>query len=255
MLKARMVKRLGGFLLDVNLAVEPGITVFSGPSGCGKTTALRCLCGILRPDAGRIELDGETWFDSHHKTNVPARLRRVSYVPQGYALFPHLTVEQNVAYGLDRRHKEHNRGQVNTLLDMVRLGDCAGKYPGQLSGGQKQRVALARALATAPRLLLLDEPFAALDRDLKEELLAGLEAFLLESGIAHVILVTHDRSDALRLSSRTAVFDRGRIRRVEKNGCSAARPAGSGRAAAGIWTGGGEDLTPELYTAQGGKKI
>ena len=183
-----------------------GITVLFGPSGCGKTTLLRMISGLERPDAGAIGLDGEPW--SQGRTQVPAERRRVGYVFQEGALFPHLSVEDNVAFGLDRNAARSSR--VETLVRRVGLAGLEHRRPGELSGGQRQRVALARALAPQPRLLLLDEPFASLDRPAAEELRHELRAILKAEGIP-AVLVTHDRSDALSLGDRLLRMEEGRI--------------------------------------------
>jgi molybdate transport system ATP-binding protein len=182
------------------------ITVLFGPSGCGKTTLLRMLSGLERPDAGFIRLDGTPWFQG--RQHVPAQERRVGYVFQEGALFPHLSVADNVGFGLGRGQARTER--VATLIRRVGLAGLEHRRPGELSGGQRQRVALARALAPRPRLLLLDEPFASLDRPAAEELRHELRAVLKAEGIP-AVLVTHDRADALSLGDRMLRMDAGRI--------------------------------------------
>lgn len=182
------------------------ITVLFGPSGCGKTTLLRMLSGLERPDGGLIRLDGSTWFQGHQ--DVPPQERRVGYVFQEGALFPHLSVAANVGFGLERGPLRTSR--VQSLIRRVGLVGLEHRRPGELSGGQRQRVALARALAPKPRLLLLDEPFASLDRPAAEQLRHELRSILKAEGIP-AVLVTHDRADALSLGDRLLRMDAGRI--------------------------------------------
>jgi putative spermidine/putrescine transport system ATP-binding protein len=189
----------------------PGGTIAAllGPSGCGKTTILRAVAGFLRPRHGTMRLGGET-LDP-----LPARHRRIGMVFQSYALFPHLTVRENVGYGLwaagvPRRQRQQ---RVDEMLALVRLSDYGDRLPRQLSGGQQQRIAVARALAPAPRLLLLDEPFAALDKDLRLDL--QIELVRLQRSLSiTTILVTHDQEEALSVADRLIVMDRGRIEQI-----------------------------------------
>jgi molybdate transport system ATP-binding protein len=211
MLKVEIAKKLPDFQLNVKFESDGGIMALFGPSGSGKTLTLHCLAGLLKPDAGCISVGGRVLFDSKSNINLPPRRRQVAYVSQDYALFPHLTAGQNVAYGLDWRQTKENREQVAHFLRLVGLESLGRKYPAELSGGQKQRVALARALITKPSLLLLDEPFSSVDSRVKEvlerELLSLLEARLA----VPTLLVTHDLSEAYRLSSRIAVYDSGTV--------------------------------------------
>jgi len=183
-----------------------GITVLFGPSGCGKTTLLRMISGLERPDAGAIDLDGAVWFQEGFQ--VPAEARRVGYVFQEGALFPHLSVAANVAFGLPRNPER--AGRVEALIGRVGMTGLEHRRPDELSGGQRQRVALARALAPKPRLLLLDEPFASLDRPAAEQLRHELRSILKAEGIP-AVLVTHDRGDALSLGDRMLRMEAGRI--------------------------------------------
>jgi len=192
---------------DLELDLSPfSITVLFGPSGCGKTTLLRMISGLERPDAGRIQLGNEIWMEGRH--HLPPEKRRVGHVFQDAALFPHLSVASNIAYGL--REKSGRSERVHELIQRVGLQGLEDRRPGQLSGGQKQRVALARALAPRPRLLLLDEPFASLDRPAAEALRHEMRALLRIEGIP-AVLVTHDRSDALSLGDRLLRMVDGRI--------------------------------------------
>jgi len=193
-----------------DLTVEDGeLFAILGPSGSGKTTVLRMIAGFEQPTAGTIRLGGED------VTSWPARRRDVNTVFQEYALFPHMTVAQNVEYGMKVRGvpRAERRQRTTDALDMVRLIDQAPRRPAQLSGGQRQRVALARALVGRPRVLLLDEPLGALDLKLREQMQVELKAIQREVGITFVI-VTHDQDEALTLSDRLAVFNDGRIEQV-----------------------------------------
>ncbi|MFC0531550.1 ABC transporter ATP-binding protein [Phytohabitans kaempferiae] len=197
----------GGGVTDVSLEVARGeMLVLLGPSGCGKTTLLRAIAGLARPDQGRI------WLNGADVTDVPAAKRHVGMVFQTWALFPHLSVAENVAFGLKMRGvpKPDVAPRVAQALEMVRLGDFAGRYPRQLSGGQQQRVALARAFVTEPALLLLDEPLSALDRRIRMQLRTELRQLQRELGLTGVF-VTHDHGEALALGDRVAVMDTGRI--------------------------------------------
>ena len=203
--------RLGQFRLRLEWDVSPGkILVLFGPSGSGKTTALRAMAGLHRPVAGRVEIDGAPVYDSASGISVPAHRRHVGYLTQQYNLFPHLTLAQNVAYGLGSRQRQGDGRRVEDLLDAFRLTGLEHRYPWELSGGQQQRVAMARALATTPRLLLLDEPFAALDASLRRTLRQELRATLLRNPIP-VVLVTHDREEALSLGDSVQVIEDGSV--------------------------------------------
>ena len=197
---------LGG----VDLAVDRGEFVsLLGPSGCGKTTLLRIVAGLLAPDRGTVRLDGED------VTRRPPHRRDVGVVFQNYALFPHLTVAENVAFGLAARRTDRStiRATVDRFLDLVHLGDFADRSVKMLSGGQQQRVAVARALAVGPKLLLLDEPFSALDRKLRETMQIELKRLLRDLGTT-AIFVTHDQDEALTMSDRIAVMNRGQIEQL-----------------------------------------
>ena len=194
------------FRFDLNLR-SSGTTVLFGPSGSGKTTLLRMLAGLDRPDAGRIEFDGATWFDAQASIDVPPQVRRVGYVTQEPALFPHLSVRDNVGFGVPVPERPI---RVPKMLSLMGVADLADRFPEALSGGQKQRVALARAVAANPRVLLLDEPLSALDAigrlALRRDLARFLSAIALPS-----ILVTHDRSEALALGDDVALIGEGRV--------------------------------------------
>jgi spermidine/putrescine transport system ATP-binding protein len=209
-----VTRRFGDFTAvdDVSLAIEPGeFFTLLGPSGCGKTTLLRMIAGFDLPDAGRILLNGEDLAGS------PPELRPVRTVFQSYALFPHMTVEGNVAFPLQmaRVPAGERKARIEGALEDVRLLGFNKRYPNELSGGQKQRVAIARALVTHPTMLLLDEPLAALDAKLREDLSIELINLQKEVGIAFVY-VTHDQSEALALSHRIAVMNHGRVEQLDE---------------------------------------
>ncbi|HAS28470.1 MAG TPA: hypothetical protein DCR59_04855, partial [Dehalococcoidia bacterium] len=168
MLKIEAKKELPGFNLDVRLTAESGILAILGPSGSGKTMTLQSVAGLMKPDKGYVEVNGRVLFDSENKINLPVQKRKVGFVFQHYALFPHLNVWDNIAYGLKDVPKDEIRVKIKQLLENMNINGLEGRYPRQLSAGQQQRVAIARALAPEPDVLLLDEPFSALDPILKE---------------------------------------------------------------------------------------
>jgi molybdate transport system ATP-binding protein len=187
--------------------------VIIGPSGAGKSATLRAITGVLQPDSGRVVVDDRTLFDSEGGVDVAPQLRRVGYVPQEYALFPHLSAEANIGFGLRGVRSEERRVRVRELLALTGLEEQRKLKPRQLSGGQRQRVALARALAVRPDVLLLDEPFAALDAPTRASLLEDVRDLIARTGVGS-IFVTHDRNEALRLGETVAVMMDGRIRQV-----------------------------------------
>jgi len=194
-------------LQDCRLSASRGsVLTLLGPSGCGKTTLLRIIAGFLDPDEGEVRIDGRDI------TLLPPNRREVGYVFQNYALFPHLTVAENVAYGLKvrRRSKAEIATRVEAALEMVALADFAGRYPARLSGGQQQRVAIARALVLEPQVLLLDEPFNALDARLRLSMQVELRKLISRIGVT-AIFVTHDQAEAMTLSDQVAVMRQGRI--------------------------------------------
>jgi sulfate transport system ATP-binding protein len=205
-------KRFGdaAALHDVSLEVPAGsLTALLGPSGGGKSTLLRVIAGLEVPDTGTIEIDGQD------VTGVPVRDRGIGFCFQHYAPFRHLTVRRNVAFGLEirRRPKAEIRQRVDELLDLVRITHVADRYPSQLSGGQRQRMALARALAIEPRVLLLDEPFGALDAQVRQQLRVWLRE-LHEKIAVTTILVTHDQEEAMEVADRLAIINDGRLEQV-----------------------------------------
>ncbi|MDD4170368.1 MAG: ATP-binding cassette domain-containing protein [Desulfotomaculaceae bacterium] len=212
MLDAGLTKKLWHFTLEVQLQVDNQILVLLGPSGCGKTTTLALLAGLFKPDEGFIKLSKQTLYSSEDNINKPPQSRDIGYLFQNYALFPHMTVRQNVFYGL----KSKRYRQAGSALDPVELLDSFGvghlidRYPSMLSGGEKQRVALARALIVQPKLLLLDEPFSALDRNTKTGLRKELKKLHRQWQIPFV-LVTHDEEDARFLGDIIVTIENGQV--------------------------------------------
>ena len=209
---ANVTKSFGDFaaLRDVSLEIPSGsLTALLGPSGGGKTTLLRVIAGLEQPDGGRVEIDGV------EATSLPPQRRGVGFVFQHYAAFKHMTVERNVAFGLSirKRPKDEIRARVQKLLELVHLEQFAHRYPAQLSGGQRQRMALARALAVEPKVLLLDEPFGALDAQVRKELRAWL---LRLHDQVHVtsVFVTHDQEEAMEVADEIVVVADGEVKQV-----------------------------------------
>ncbi|MFK3796968.1 MULTISPECIES: ABC transporter ATP-binding protein [unclassified Pseudomonas] len=205
--------------LDLDVAQGEFLTLL-GPSGSGKTTSLMMLAGFESPTQGKIYLEGKAI------ESVPAHLRGIGMVFQNYALFPHMTVAQNMAFPLEvRRMNRHDiQFKVKQALEMVRLSDLANRYPAQLSGGQQQRIALARALVFEPKLVLMDEPLGALDKQLREQMQLEIRRLHRELGLT-VVFVTHDQSEALTLSDRVAIFNDGVIQQVDTPQALYERPA------------------------------
>lgn len=210
-LSLKIQKRLGDFHLAVQFEAGDETLALLGASGCGKSVTLRCIAGIMTPDEGKIVLDGVTLYDSAAGINLPPQRRRVGYLFQQYALFPNMTVRQNIAAVIrDRSAKE---ARTRELLRRFRLEEVAALRPGQLSGGQQQRTALARILAAEPRAILLDEPLSALDSFLRQQLELDL-AETLGSFSGTVLWVSHDRGEAFRNCRRVCVLDDGRSQEV-----------------------------------------
>ena len=233
-LEVEIEKRFAGFTLRAQFTAQDTATAILGASGCGKTMTLRCIAGIVKPDKGRIVLDGVPLFDSEKKIDLPPQKRGVGLLFQNYALFPNMTVEQNILCGL---HAEPDRAKRRAvcaeMIRTLRLEGREKRLPAALSGGQQQRVALARILAAKPKILMLDEPFSALDSYLREQVESEVGA-LLAAFQGPALLVTHNRDEAYRLCREMIVMDGGRVLRAgetkavfaDPRSCTAARLTG-----------------------------
>jgi molybdate transport system ATP-binding protein len=202
--------RRGEFALDVELECPPGITCLMGPSGSGKSTILAALAGLALPDAGRIALGDEVWLDRAGGIEVPVHARRLAYVFQGLALFPHMTALGNVVYGMQDVARHQRLARAQALLHRVGVGHLARRRPRTYSGGEAQRVALARALARSPKLVLLDEPFSALDRVLRAQLTALVRELVVELAVP-LVHVTHSVAEARLLADQVVRLERGKV--------------------------------------------
>ena len=210
MLEVQIYKKLAEFDLDVSFQVDDNILGLMGASGSGKSMTLKCIAGIETPDQGRIVLNGRVLFDSEKKINVPIQKRNVGYMFQSYALFPNMNVYENISVGLRARKVKDVDIVVQKVMQQFRIFELASRYPKQLSGGQRQRVALARLMAYEPDVLLLDEPFSALDEDLKKDLLQELKSELQIS--KPVIFVSHDKEEVNYLCDLKYKIKQGKIR-------------------------------------------
>lgn len=211
MLEVKIKKTLGDFTLDAAFHAQRGVLGVLGPSGCGKSMTLRCVAGLERPNEGTVKLNGITQFSSEHKIHMPSRSRNIGYVFQNYALFPHLNVRESIGYGLNRLSKLQRSSQVSEIIEKLHLKGLENHYPSQLSGGQQQRIALARTLITKPDLLLLDEPFSALDTHIRFLLEKDLLAILRENFNGIVLLVTHNVEEAYRFSDHILIMNKGHV--------------------------------------------
>jgi molybdate transport system ATP-binding protein len=198
------------FTLQIDLAIESGFTVLFGPSGAGKTSLLNCIAGLVKPEQGRIVLRSRVLFDSANAINIPVEERRIGYVFQTLALFPHLTAKKNIGYGIVDEPESQRRDRVTQILSSFRIAHLAERLPQQISGGERQRVALARTLVTEPQLLLLDEPLSALERDTKLAIIEDLKRWN-ESRNIPVLYVTHSHGEAAALGGSVVMLKQGRI--------------------------------------------
>ena len=214
-------KKLGDFHLKVRFEAENEVLALLGASGCGKSMTLKCISGIEKPDRGCIILDGRTLFDSEKHIDLPPQKRRVGYLFQQYALFPNMTVEQNIACGV--RNGKNKHGKISEIIKMMHLEGVEKQRPHQLSGGQQQRAALARILVNDPDILLLDEPFSALDSHLRFRLEQEVRDVIRRFGKT-VLLVSHDRDEVFRLSDSIAVVNNGQIEAIGKKHAVFANP-------------------------------
>lgn len=216
MIKARIRKHFppsresAAFTLDVNFEAGPGVCVLFGPSGSGKTVTLDCIAGFTKPAEGRVELDGTVLFDGARGINLPPQQRRCGYVFQNYALFPHMTLRQNLEFAAERLPRLERHRRVSEMLERFRLTDVAGRRPSELSGGQKQRCSIARALVAQPRVILLDEPARGLDQLLRMELYNTLRQVRQTFGTP-AVLVTHDLDECFELGDEMVVIHEGLV--------------------------------------------
>jgi molybdate transport system ATP-binding protein len=215
MLHVDIKKRFGdrrhpAFLLDVSFSVTNGITVLVGASGSGKTTCLRLIAGVQTPDEGRISAGAQTYFDSSRRINLSIQRRRVGFVFQDYALFPHLTAERNIAYGVKADDRKTRYDKAREMLSLFHIEHTRGRFPVEMSGGEQQRVALARALASDPLVVLLDEPLSAVDVETRTKLLDEIEDAQRKANIPF-IYVTHNEAEAARLGTQRITLRSGRI--------------------------------------------
>lgn len=201
-------KDLGSFKLKVKFEQENGIVGLLGQSGCGKSMTLKCIAGIVKPDKGKIISNGTVFFDSEKKINLTPQKRNIGFLFQNYALFPHMSVKENIQLGIEKLSKEEKDEITKKYLKKFRLEGFENRYPWQLSGGQQQRIALARALCLNPDILILDEPFSALDYHLRSNMENEL-CEILKDFDGNVLFVTHDISEAYRISDDIIVFDSG----------------------------------------------
>ena len=210
MLRLGFHKRLGNFHLEIDADITQSVTAVLGVSGSGKSTLLNCISGILHPDEGIISFLGETFYSSQERVRLPPEKRRFGYVFQEGLLFPHLTVQKNIFYGHNGTPRIGQQIDVHRVIDILEIGDLLKRFPHQLSGGQRQRVALARALAICPRMLLMDEPLAALDPGLKHRILPYLH-HIKEAFDIPILYVTHSISEAMALADEAFLLDEGRV--------------------------------------------
>lgn len=216
-LSVHIKKKLKDFELDVDFDMDEGIVGFLGSSGCGKSMTLKCIAGIETPDDGRIVLDDEVLFDKEQGINLSPQKRKVGYLFQNYALFPHMTVRQNIEAGLaaSGKSKQEKKEIVERLLEQFHIKELENSYPIRISGGQQQRAALARMMAAEPKFLLLDEPFSALDAYLKEKLMQEMMTYLNQFKKG-VIMVSHSRDEVYQMCSDTVIMHRGILETVGK---------------------------------------
>jgi molybdate transport system ATP-binding protein len=208
--RASASEAVGDFVLDVEFSAPPGVTILFGASGSGKTQTLLSVAGLTRPDEGLIAVQGDTLFDSSRAFSLPVSRRRVGYVFQSLALFPHMTAQANVEFAAHELPRRERRERASALLERFGVGHTAARRPREISGGEAQRVALARALASEPRLLLLDEPLSALDEPVKLSIMSDLREMNRRLRLP-ILYVTHSRDEALALGERALIFERGRI--------------------------------------------
>lgn len=210
MLDVDIQKKLEFFELDIKFTVGNGLLAIQGMSGSGKTTILNCISGIKTADKGHIRLNNRILFSSNDNVNMKIKDRNVGYVFQNYALFPHMTVRENILFGVDKKNINYEK-ELSYISDMMKIRHLMDKYPSEISGGEKQRVAFARAMIIRPDILLLDEPFSALDEDLKEDIYIDLLNIKKSQNIP-IILITHNKNEAKILADKIIYIHNGKIK-------------------------------------------
>ena len=203
-------KKLDFFELDIKFTVGNGLLAIQGMSGSGKTTILNCISGIKTADKGHIRLNNKIFFSSNDNINMKIKDRNVGYVFQNYALFPHMTVKENILFGVNKKYTDYEK-ELSYISDMMKIRHIMDKYPSEISGGEKQRVAFARAMIIRPDILLLDEPFSALDEDLKEDIYKDLLNIKKSQNIP-IILITHNKNEAKILADKIIYIHNGKIK-------------------------------------------
>ena len=203
-------KKLEFFELDIKFTVGNGLLAIQGMSGSGKTTILNCISGIKTADKGHIRLNNKIFFSSNDNINMKIKDRNVGYVFQNYALFPHMTVKENILFGVNKKYTDYEK-ELLYISDMMKIRHLMDKYPSEISGGEKQRVAFARAMIIRPDILLLDEPFSALDEDLKEDIYKDLLNIKKSQNIP-IILITHNKNEAKILADKVIYIHNGKIK-------------------------------------------
>lgn len=210
MLDVDIQKKLEFFELDIKFTVGNGLLAIQGMSGSGKTTILNCISGIKTADKGHIRLNNKIFFSSNDNINMKIKDRNVGYVFQNYALFPHMTVRENILFGVNKKYTDYEK-ELSYISDMMKIRHLMDKYPSEISGGEKQRVAFARAMIIRPDILLLDEPFSALDEDLKEDIYKDLLNIKKSQNIP-IILITHNKNEAKILADKIIYIHNGKIK-------------------------------------------
>lgn len=210
MLDVDIQKKLEFFELDIKFTVGNGLLAIQGMSGSGKTTILNCISGIKTADKGHIRLNNKIFFSSNDNINMKIKDRNVGYVFQNYALFPHMTVKENILFGVNKKYTDYEK-ELSYISDMMKIRHIMDKYPSEISGGEKQRVAFARAMIIRPDILLLDEPFSALDEDLKEDIYKDLLNIKKSQNIP-IILITHNKNEAKILADKIIYIHNGKIK-------------------------------------------
>jgi len=209
-LEVNIKKNFKKFTLDVSFESDNDTIGILGRSGSGKSLTLKCISGLEDPDEGKIVFNGKVFFDSERKINLPPRERKIGFLFQNYALFPHMTVEENISFGIKKMNKNEKIDKVKKYLKNIRLDDMGKRYPSQLSGGQQQRVAIARAMIVEPDIFLLDEPFSALDQHLRYQMEMQLKE-TLENFSGTTVFVSHDINETYRISDKILIYNKGKI--------------------------------------------